>query len=191
MATERLALRKVRLAFGNGLFQKTDYKGDGKFKHKIKLIVPPNHPQFAQIQQIFQKMAKEEWKDKGAAILKGLNNNANKFCWLDGDNYPDTDGFAGNFIIAASNKTRPTVVDKDGVTPVTEEDGIVYSGCYGNALVEFRTMDSKEGKGLYCTIRGFQKHSDADAFSGGPPPADVSEFSGLSTADESEDDPTA
>lgn len=186
MATERFTLKMARLAFGNGLFEKTDYKGDGKFKYKIKLIIGDKHPQKAALEALLQKLGKEQWKEKGPAVIKGIASNPNKYCYLDGDMYPDTQGFPGNWIIAASNKTRPTAMDSDGVTQVSAEDGTIYSGCYGNALLEFRTMDSKDGKGLYCTIRGFQFAKDGDAFSGGPPPADVSEFEGLSTA--SEDD---
>lgn len=190
MATERYALKDIRIAFAPGLFKSADYQGDGKFKYKVKFILTPNHPQLKALEAIFQKLAKEEWKDKGAAVLKGLQNNSQKFCLIDGDNYPETEGMPGNMVLLANNRTRPTVMAEDGVTQVAEGDGIVYSGARVNALLEFRTMsDNKFGKGLFCTVRGVQKYKDADAFSGGPPPADISEFENLST--ESEDDPTA
>jgi Protein of unknown function (DUF2815) len=190
MATERFTLKDVRIAFAPGLFRSTDYQGDGKFKYKVKFILAPNHPQFKPLESLFQKLAKEEWKDKGPAVLKGLQNNSQKYCFIDGDNYSETEGMPGNFVLAASNRVRPTAMASDGVTQVTEDDGVIFSGCRVNALLEFRTMsDNKHGKGLFCTVRGVQHYKDADAFSGGPPPADMSEFANLST--ESEDDPTA
>lgn len=192
MATERLKLGNVRIAFAPGLWKADNFKGQGEKKFKVKLIVPPDHPQFAAINTIISKLAKEEWKEKGAAVLKGFANNKQKFCWIDGDNSPDTEGMPGNWVLSVSNKQRPTVKAADGETDVDAESGIVYSGCYVNALLEFRTQDHKEfGKGLHCTVRGVQFRKKGDSFSGGPPPAEAGEFDDLSTADEAEDDPTA
>jgi hypothetical protein len=191
MAQERFTLSNVRIAYAFGLFDKSAYEEGGEEKFKVKLIVPPNHKQRAAIDAVFAKLAKEEWAAQGPMVLKSLNNNVQKFCFIDGDNYPDTDGFPGNMIVSTSSKTRPTVVDRDGKTPVTKDDGIVYGGCYVNALLEFRTMDHKKfGKGLYCSLRGVQKFNDGDAFSSGAPPAKPSEFADLST-EETADDPTA
>lgn len=190
MATARLKLVKLRLCFAPGLWTADNYQGEGEKKFKVKLIVEPGSQAFNDINATIQKIAKEEWKEKGPAVVKGLANNKQKFCWIDGDNNAATEGMAGNWVLSVSNKVRPTVVAADGETPVSQEDGIVYSGCYVVALVEFRTQDhAKFGKGIHCTIRGVQFHSKGDAFSGGPPPAAAGEFDNLSTADD--DDPAA
>lgn len=190
MATERLTLGNVRLAFAKGLWEASKYKGQGEAKFKVKLIVPHDHKQKAQIDAIIQRIAKEEWGTNAGAVLKALGNNAMKFCWLDGDTQPEWDGFPGNMYLSVSSKVRPTCKAADGVTPVTESDGVIYGGCYVNALLEFRTQDHQDyGKGLFCTIRGVQFFRPGDAFTGGGKPADDSEFSDLSV--DSNDDPTA
>lgn len=186
----RLTLQNVRLAFAKGLWEASNYKGQGEKKFKVKLILPTNHKQLPEIEKIFTQLAKEEWAANGPAVLKSLRGNPNKFCLIDGDHYPETEGMAGNMVLSVTSKVRPTVVARDGKTPVALEDGIVYSGCYVNALLEFRTMNHSEyGKGLFCTVRGVQFFADGDAFSGGAAPASEDEFTDLSA--ETADDPTA
>lgn len=189
MATERVALANVRISYAFGLWQKSAYEEGGGEKFKVKFGVGHGSAQFAQVEKVLQKIAKEEWAATSGAVLKSLQNNNQKFCWIDGGNTPDKEGHAGNMILSASSKVRPTVVGIDGVTPLSEDDGVIYSGCYVNALLEFRTMDhNKFGKGIFCTLRGVQFFAKGDAFSGGAAPAAVGEFANLSTA---EDDPTA
>lgn len=184
----RMVINNARICFAKGLWNAEDYEGNGDFKFKVKILLDRNNKQMPDIRKIFQKMAAERWKDKGGAVLKSIENNNQKFCLIDGDNKTDVEGMEGMWIISTSSKVRPSVKNRDGVTDVAEADGVIYSGCYVNLHVEFRTMDHpKFGKGLFCTLRGAQFFRDGDAFSGAPKPASDSEFADLSVEDDEVD----
>ena len=76
--------------------------------------------------------------------------------------------------ISARSKSRPTVVDRDK-TPLTEQDGRPYGGCFVNAIVELWAQDNQFGKRINATLAGVQFLKDGDAF-GGSRPADPDEF---------------
>ncbi len=170
----RLMLTNVRLAFPN-LFEPTTVNGEGEPRYGCTLLLPPDHPQLAEITKKMQAVAKEKWKDKAPEFYKAMAK-TDKLALHDGDIKPSYDGFPGNqFISAASQKNnRPTVIDANRA-PLTEKDGKVYAGCYVNASVEFWTQDNAYGKRINAQLRGVQFLRDGDAFSAGRP-ADADEF---------------
>jgi hypothetical protein len=96
---------------------------------------------------------------KGVAIRKSIEGNANKCCIQDGD-ATDYDGYEGHIAVRAKNKTRPTVLHADAVTPAVEADGIPYAGCYVNASIEFFGYDNT---GKACSSPATAKLSAAVA----------------------------
>lgn len=92
-----------------------------------------------------------------------------KFCMRDGDD-EEYDGYGGCMYVAASNKKRPTVIDRDK-SPLTEEDGRPYSGCYVNAVVRVWAQDNEHGKRVNASLEAVQFLKDGDAF--GAPPVDI------------------
>lgn len=67
--------------------------------------------------------------------------------------------------IRASNKVRVPVLGADKA-PLAESDGVVYAGCYVNAIIDFFAYENS-GAGISASLRGVQFVRDGDAFAGG------------------------
>lgn len=160
----KLHLKNVRLAFFDG-FVPVAFEGDGEKKYASTFLVPKKSPQIKEIDAAILEVATAAWKDKAKTVLASIKSNPNKYCFQDGDT-KSYDGYAGHMALAAKNKKRPTIVDKDK-TALVEEDGKPYSGCYVNASVEIWAQDNKWGKGIRASLRGIQFVRDGDAFSAG------------------------
>jgi len=93
-------------------------------------------------------------------------------------------GFEDMLYVCARNTNRPGVFDRDG-SPLVEEDGRPYSGCYGNVEVDVWAL-KKQGvkKRIVVDLLGVQFTRDGDAFSSGSAPSTASSFASLSAADE-------
>lgn len=161
----KLKLKNVRLAFAD-IFTPTDYNGDGNLKFRAQLLIPKGSPNHKLVSDAIVNEAKEAFKDKWEKILAQIKA-ADNLCLRDGD-LKDYDGFEGNMALSCSNKTRPTIFDKDGKTPLVESDGKPYGGCYVNAVVDVYAY-SKYGSQINCTLMGLQFAGDGDAFTGGRP----------------------
>lgn len=107
-----------------------------------------------------------------------------ELCFGDGDE-KDYDGYEGMFYISTSNKTRPTVVARDR-TPLVEEDGKPYAGCYVNGSITLWVMDNEFGKRVNANLRAVQFVKDGEAFGVKPVDADE-EFDVLDDDGDSDD----
>lgn len=159
-----LKLKNVRLAFFDG-FVPVAFEGEGEKKYASTFLLPKKDPQVKEIEAAILEVATAAWKDKAKSVLNQIKTNPNKYCFQDGDT-KSYDGYAGCMALAAKNKKRPSIVDRDK-TPLTEEDGKPYSGCYVNCSVELWAQDNKWGKGIRASLRGIQFLRDGDAFSAG------------------------
>lgn len=156
----KIKLSSVRLAFP-ALFE-----ADSEFgKFGAQFIIDPNAPCIKEIEKAIDKVAKDKWGAKSETTLKAIKS-GNKCCFYDGDSKADYDGFAGNMALSATNKKRPTLVNKDR-SQVTEADGVIYGGCYVNAIVEIWAQDNQYGKRINASLSGVQFVKDGEAFSGG------------------------
>lgn len=174
----KLNLNNVRLAFP-ALWEPKAFDENSDEKYQANLLIPKDSKQVADINRVIKEVAMEKWGAKADSILKTLQGNNMKYCFLDGDDRSDSDGFAGNFFLNAKSKSRPLVIDRNK-SPLTAADGRPYGGCYVNANVEIYAQDHKTyGKGIRCQLRGIQFYRDGDAFSGGAP-ASEEEFQDLS-----------
>lgn len=152
MSFEKFALKNVRLSFPS-LFQKSVYNGvEGKYEASLLL---DKNSQADQIEQI--KKAIEECKTS-SKIKVGTD----KIFLKDGDNY-DYDGYQGHMVIKVSTNRRPTVVDRDK-TPLVEDDGVIYSGCYVNAIVGCWAQNNNYGKRVNGNLYGIQFVKDGESF---------------------------
>lgn len=172
-----IKLENVRLAFAD-LFEPTAFEEGQEKKYGATFLISKKAPQIRELEAAILEVAVTEWKDKAKGILATIRTNPNKFCFQDGEtkNY---DGFQGCMALAAKNKKRPTVRDRDK-TPLTEADGKPYAGCYVNASVEIWAQDNKWGKAIRASLRGVQFLRDGDAFSAGSI-ASEDEFDDLGT----------
>lgn len=164
-----IKLNNVRLSFPS-LFQKAQFDGTETKYEATFLLDKVKHA--TTIKQIEEAIAA-----KIASDLKGAKVPANKLCLRDGDEV-EYDGYGGHMTLKASTKKRPLVLNKDK-SPVTEADGVVYSGCYVNAIVEFWAQNNQFGKRINATLLGVQFAADGEAFSSGGSSASVDDFDDL------------
>lgn len=180
----KVRLDNVRLAFSSIFEARAFDENDKKPCYSASLILGKKHPSLKSINDTIETVAKEKWEGKSADVLKQLRA-ADRICLRDGDSKPDSDGFPGNFFVAARNKARPFVCDRDK-TPLTSADGKPYAGCYVNATIDIWAQQNSYGKRINATLSGVQFLKDGDAFSGSPP-ATPDDFEDLSDGANAED----
>jgi hypothetical protein len=173
----RFQLKDVRIAFPN-LFKATAPAGGGEAAFSASFLFPPNHPQIKAINEAITAVAKEKWGVKADAILKALKA-ADKTCLHNGDAKSDYEGFEGNLYISARAKVRPTAFDGQR-NEISESDGLLLSGNYVNASLEFWAQDNAYGKRINAQLRGVQHLRKGEVFSGGGSPADADDFDEIS-----------
>lgn len=182
---------KGRLAFADGIFEKKGIAGDASSKprYSCSIIIPEGDKQIDEIKALELELCKEhQWKskEKGADAHKTLAKK-DRLALHDGDDKQKYEGFPGNFYLSPSNDTRPTAVDRDK-SPLTKDDGKLYSGCYVNAKVEIWVQDNNYGQRVNATLLGVQFVKDGDAFGAGAPPANPDDFPDLDAEGGDEDD---
>lgn len=182
----KMMLTGVRLAFPE-IFNPKAFSGSDDASYSALLIMDPKTQGelVKQVNQAVLAVAKEKWGAKGEAMVKQLTAKGNT-CFRDGADKPEYDGFEGMQYISARSKTRPLVLGIDK-TPLTEEDGKPYAGCYVNCSVEIWAMDNSYGKRVCASLKGLQFVKDGDAFGGGAP-ASADEFDEIEAVDGDVDD---
>lgn len=187
MSEGKVILKNVRLAFEQ-IFEAKSFKGQGTPNFSATFLMEPDSENKKKIDEAIKAVAKEAWKDKAAATLKSIKNNPNKMCFMDGDTKSQYEGFEGMWYITAKNRSRPDVRDRDGTTPLTSADGVIYSGCYVNAILQVWAQ-SGDYTGIRCQLSGVQFVRDGDAFGGGTKASD-SDFEDLTDGADATEDPS-
>lgn len=172
----KVNLVNVRLAFPQLFEAKAGNNNDGEPAHSASFIMPTDHPAVKAMRDAIDEVGKAKWGPKWATVKKELEAK-DKTALHDGDSKSSYAGFEGNMYVAARNKIRPTVIDRDK-TPLTASDGRPYAGCYVNASIELWAQDNSYGKRVNASLRGVQFAKDGEAFSGGGV-ADADEFDDL------------
>jgi hypothetical protein len=160
----KLTIRNARLAFP-AIFEAKAVNAGDKPAFSASLIIGKNDPQVKAIEAAIEQAAADKFGPKAAAMLKTLRA-GDKTCLHNGDTKAQYAGFEGNLFVSARNPSRPLVVNRDK-TPVTQQDGVVYGGCYVNALLEIWAQDNAYGKRVNATLMGIQFVKDGEAFGGG------------------------
>lgn len=160
----KIKLKNVRLSFPQ-LFEARAVNDSDKPAFSANFLIDPADPQVKVIQAAIDAVAKEKWGVKADAQLKALRA-SDKTCLHDGDTKAQYDGFPGNLFISARSKVKPLVIDADK-SPLVEQDGRPYSGCYVNASLELYAQDNAYGKRINAVLGGVQFYRDGEAFSGG------------------------
>ena len=176
----KLKLSNVRLSFPS-LFTKSVFDGkEGKFEgtfliHKEEQAKLISKIEAAQLAFLVEKFGSE------SKIPKSLKYT----CFMDGDT-KDYAGYENQMALKAGNNTRPTVIGRDKA-PVTEDDNIIYAGCYVNAIVDFWFSDHpKGGKQLLANLLGVQFSKDGESFGAGGGQDCSSDFDELEEIEEDE-----
>ena len=155
MSDYKIKLNNVRLSFPS-IFNKSEFNGAvGKFEATFLMN---KERQAKMISDIEAKIALIQ-KDNKAKV------SPDKICLKDGE-YVDYDGYTGCMSIKAGSNRRPTIIDRDK-SPLVEEDGKPYAGCYVNAVLELWFQDNSYGKRVNCNLTGIQFVKDGEAFGAG------------------------
>jgi hypothetical protein len=165
---QKVKLTDVRLFFPK-LFTPEAFKNEeGKEKnYQARFGILKDSPLMKIVQAAIIATAKAKWNDKAELVIKQLRAE-NKICVYDGD-VKTTEGFAGNFVISANRKQkegRPLLLDRSR-NVLAEDTGVLYSGCYVNAVVRFWAQDNGWGKRINASLHGVQFFKAGEAFSGG------------------------
>ena len=172
MAT--IKMQNVRLSFPN-LFQTASFGGNDTEKYDATFILDKkDHKKIIkEIQTGMQELADEKFK--------GTLPQDDKLCLKDGD---DTlrDELHGAYSLKASTKKRPMVLNRDK-TPITEEDNVIYAGCYVHGIISLWLQDNQYGKRINASLDGVMFASAGEPF--GAPGIDADEFDAFGDDDES------
>lgn len=157
-----IKLEAVRLSFPH-LFtpHSMEEGGEKKFSATFILDNSTHSRLITKIETTIERMALDHFKKK-------IHLTPRYVCLHDGNEKPEMDGYGdGVMYLVTSRKTRPVVVDRN-VNPLTEEDGVIYAGCYVNATIRLWVMDNKWGKGVNAELRAVQFVKDGESFGAGP-----------------------
>lgn len=168
-----MLLENVRLSFPKLFTAEAPAPGQ-KPKFGASFLMDPGTDNEKKVKARMQEVAKEKWGEKAPAIYKTLVA-GQKVCLRDGDTKAEYDGFEGKVFVSASTDKRPGVFDRDR-TPMAEEDGKIYAGCYVNANIEIWAQDNQYGRRINAQLRGVQFLADGDPFGGGGAPATADDF---------------
>ena len=138
------------------LFATEVYGGEDTGKYAATFLIPKSDTKtVATIEQACKQALIEKYGE--GKIPKGF-----KLPLVDGDD-KEYQGYADHVCIKASTKKRPTLVNRDK-TPIVEEDGILYGGCYVNASIDVWVMDNQYGKKVLASLNAIQFVKDGEAF---------------------------
>jgi hypothetical protein len=179
----KIQLNNVRLAFP-ALFEAKKVNGEGEPAFSASLLLPPDHPAVAELRNAMELIGQEKWGAKWPTVKKELEGK-DRTALHDGDMKAGYSGFEGNLYVSARNKARPLVIDRDR-SPLSQEDGKPYAGCYVNANIELWAQNNDYGKRINASLRGVQFLKDGEAFAGGTP-AEVDEFDDIAEGSEAAD----
>lgn len=189
----KLHLNNVRVSFANGLYKASAFEAGQQEKYGADFILQPDsvvlrvNPDGSKTKTTIKEaelaVATEAWKANGAKMLATLEGSkksirdGNKRTNNSGEVY---EGYEGNTYVTAKSPTRPLLIDQ-GRQPVTEDDGVIYSGCYVNAIIELYANTKPATKGVFAGLKGVQFVRDGDSFGGGAP-AKADEFDAVDGA---------
>lgn len=167
----QVVIKGARLSFPS-LFKKASFEGN-EGKYEATLLFPKSDTKTYDAIMNLIEDAKKESKVKVPD---------SKLFIKDGDEF-DYDGYADHWAIKAGNNKRPTVVNRDR-SPLTEEDDVIYAGCYVNAIISPWVQNNQYGKRVNANLLGVQFVKDGDAFSDGAKVASADDFDDIEDEDE-------
>ena len=164
----RFTLTNVRLSFPH-VFDKAKYD-DKETKFEATLLIPKEETEQLETIKTATKKALLEKFGSADKIPKGITKGV-RYCLRDGDDQ-EYDGYAGNMSFKASNKNRPRTMGRNK-KPITADDGLLYAGCYVDAIVEIWVQSNQYGSRVNANLQALRHRADGEAFGAGGIPDDV------------------
>lgn len=161
--SEKIVLKNVRLSYEH-IFH-ADSIGDGDPKYSASWIIPKGHPQVKAVKEALAKALDEKFPGRrkpGAPWPSSFHSPL-----ADGDALADEHPeYAGSYVLKSSSKNRPLVMGRRK-EQLTEEDGVIYSGCYCNASLAAAGFEfEKLKKGVTVYLNGVQFVRDGERLAG-------------------------
>lgn len=180
--SKKVMLRNVRLSYEH-IFTPSKFDDNSEPKYSATFIIPKDHPDANAVKRAMLDAGKEAFPDAfgGNGWPKGYS-----YSLKDADKDTDSMGelladknvaYKGAYILEANSTRRPIALNRNKAA-VTEEDGIIYSGCYVNAsLAAAGFTYGKVKKGVKCYLNGVQFVKDGERF-GSDASADFDDLDG-------------
>lgn len=154
-----MTLKNVRLSFPN-LWNKAVFEGK-ETKYEATLLIEAGSKQAKEIEALAKAYAEEVFGE--GKVPKSL-----KFTSLTDGNTKDYEGYEDMLAFKGGSGKRIPIVDRDGKTPITEDDEKLEAGDYVNASINFWYSDHpKGGKQILGNIRAIQFVKEGERFGAG------------------------
>lgn len=167
--SKKIVLRNVRLSYEH-IFTPSKFDENQDPKYSATLIIPKNHPDVPALKKALQEAGAEkyptafngkDWPRGYSCALKDADVDAGMDGIVLAEKNPE---YAGCYTLKADSTRRPVVLDRRKAA-VTEEDGLIYSGCYINVSIAAAAYEfGKMTKGVKCYLNGVQFVKDGDRF---------------------------
>lgn len=168
--SKKIMLRNVRLSYEH-IFTPTKFQDNSTPKYSATFIIPKDHPDLPAVKRAFLEAgeetfgtafnAKAGWPRGYTSSLKDADVEVNGMGEVLAEKNP---AYKGCYILEANSTRRPIAVDRRKAA-VTEDDGIIYSGCYVNAsLAADGYTFEKVKRGVKCYLNGVQFVKDGERF---------------------------
>lgn len=171
----KVKINRARLCFAQNLFvasKPATASADSKVKFQIEALIEPTGENVKLMKDAINAEAQREWGEKATDTLKQVHAAGKIWCLRDGD-LKDRPEYKGKLVVSAKNETRPITLGSgpDGRGAVTQADGMFYSGCYVNAIIDVKA-GSKPSKQVYAYLLGVQFAGDGERLAGSAASAD-------------------
>lgn len=166
----KIQLKDVRLSFP-ALFKAKPFGGSdaGEPAFSAEFLIPKDtklgQKLIDQIDEAIEEAKYAKWGDNPD---KWPKISRDKPFFKDGDDRDyRRDETEGMMICSARNLKKPRVlgIDKEDIF---EADGIIYGGCYVDAIVRVWAQDNKYGKRINCSLEAVRFRRDGDPFGAAP-----------------------
>ena len=155
----RIQLKDVRLSYPSIWKARAFGNGEGEPAYSASFIIDPEtrlgKRNLDLIEEAIQQAKYRKWGNNHP------NLKADKYCVQDGEKgAPDQEGMT---VLLSRNLKKPLVLDGDRMETV-ESDGIVYAGCYVDAMVRIWAQDNDYGKRINASLEALKFRRDGEAF---------------------------
>lgn len=184
----KIMLRNVRLSYEH-IFKPSAFDESQSAKYSGTFIITKDHPDVPALRKALLAAGQEKfpaaftsaaWPKGYTCALKDGDTDTNASGELLSDANPE---YKGCYVLRADSTRRPLVIDRQKAA-VTEDDGVIYSGCYVNASLAAAGYEfAKVKKGVKCYLNGVQFVADGERFGVDA----MNDFDALDEADDHED----
>lgn len=183
MSNEIIFISNARLSFPHITEPQENVNavtGIKRISYNCELILPPDHPGFAQFYARYSELAQQKWAEHAAQVMQMIQADRKSRCFGQGaekinkKTFQPYDGYVGNVFITAGRDQQPQIIQADG-SPIDPANSMayqqltrkMYGGCRVNAAVKPWIQANTHGNGIRCDLVALQFAGDDTAFGEG------------------------